>query len=45
MDQPAFAEAWNYCSVIGKLQFLAQNTCPDILTQSTNVHDSAQIRD
>jgi hypothetical protein len=30
LDQPAFAETWIYRSVIGKLNFLAMNTRPDI---------------
>ena len=27
---PKFSDTWSYCSVIGKLNFLAQNTRPDI---------------
>jgi hypothetical protein len=30
LDTPAFTEIWNYRSVIGKLNFFAQNTRPDI---------------
>jgi hypothetical protein len=30
LDQPVFAERWIYCSVIGKLNFLALNTRLDI---------------
>jgi hypothetical protein len=31
-------ETWNYRSIIGKLNFLSQNTCPDI---SFSVHQRA----
>jgi hypothetical protein len=30
LDKPPYNETWNYRSIIGKLNFLAENTCPDI---------------
>ena len=38
-DKPAFNEPWSYRSLIGKLNFLAQNTQPDI---SFAVHQCAK---
>jgi len=39
-DKPAFNEQWSYRSIIGKLNFLAQNTRPDI---SFAVHQCAKF--
>ena len=39
-DKPAFNKQWSYCSIIGKLNFLAQNTRPDI---SFAVHQCAKF--
>ena len=38
-DSPEFQEQWAYCSIIGKLNFLVQNMCPDI---AYTVHQCAK---
>ena len=40
LDQDPFEEEWNYRSVIGKLNFLALNSCPDI---AFSVHQCARF--
>jgi hypothetical protein len=40
LDGPPRVEAWNYCSVLGKLNYLAKNTRPDI---SMAVHQCARF--
>jgi hypothetical protein len=40
MDGPPWRDSWNYCSIKGKLNYLANNTRPDI---SMAVHQCARF--
>jgi hypothetical protein len=42
-DEPTFDLDFNYKSVVGKLNYLAQTTCPDIIIPSTRLSSTHQI--